>query len=201
MLMTHYHYFCLLALGLAVLSGPQEAMAQERPTSQTITVSLENGVCLYEIEGQADQDLFTIAPGGMLTLMAEGTDARVEIQPDPTSAVPGVAAGEKPDVKLKAGDQAKQRRVRSSIAAQRVTEHKVAIRCCDGFGFLGLIGSRCGNEQEARARTDMMGMAPGGESYPDGIRQSGPQAPAEANSAVWPPVVGGGPVMEVEDDG
>lgn len=195
------YYLCLLALGLPALSGPQEATAQGRPTAQTITVSMENGVCLYEIEGQADQDAFTIAPGGTLMLMAEGTDARVEIQPDRTSAVPGVAADEKPDVKLKAGNQAKQRRVRSSTAVQRVTEHKVAIRCCDGFGFMGFIGSRCGNEQEAQARTDVMGAGPGAESYPGDTRQSGPQAPEETRAAVWPPVVGGGPVMKVEDDG
>lgn len=183
--------FLMLCLFAFTLSVPERAEAQSRADRYTILVFEDGDMCRYQIQDHSDQDVFNIAPGGMLTIMAKGglwVDSSVQDDPRGT---PGTRSQRTVAVREEDGSQSFT--ARSEIG--RSTEHKVQIQCCP---------SRRGRNEcpkwidaePPRTSTGAVGMdAPGPE-------QRGPSAgePVPSEQPIGSEQPAGGPVMRVDEN-
>jgi hypothetical protein len=177
--------------GVLATESPRAALAQPEPPRAEVQIQVfkEGDTCFYRIEGQEDQDTFSIRPGGAIDFRATGTSATVTIEPDRQSGFPGTAGAR--EITLQPGGEAVRLRARG--VRGRGSEHKVRIRC----------------PEEAEAAQASAGGAVHGDGMalrfgPDVGR--GPSAPQDVSSPARKrsspaPVLTGGPIMRVDEDG
>lgn len=198
-------------LGLFLLL-PDPASAQDRKPVHYITISgdSDDNTCYYQIEGQANQDLFRIAPRGALIFNASADfDVEATIEPDAegTAGIAGNANQNKFAIQSRGVTPVAVRR-----ALGKDSEHKVRIQCCTDKGFFG--GCKWTPAEPIPSEMQEMGYAPqrnaprpmaphAAQTLP---APHGPSAPSVLPDLLRddppprPPVETGGPVMKVEED-
>ena len=122
----------LLALILLCPLLHVDATAQNRRSDRHVirvtpgTTSEGARGCFYEIQGQADQDLFAISPGGLVTVRAlRGLRVDVAVDNDP-GGIPGTRNRRATAL----GRSAPQDTLVARSAIGRSTDHRVRIQCC-----------------------------------------------------------------------
>lgn len=182
----------LFALGAGSLCLAPSADAQNRSDRYQIFVSPHPGGCQYQIEGQVDQDLFVMRPGGKLTVRArEGLWVDVAVDND-AGGIPGTR--NRRSLALRQNAPRAVLTARSAIGKN--TKHRVRIQCCKSES----------PRAECPAWTDAVPPAPatGALDAPalpperTGMASSrGPAVfPVPASSS---PLPAGGPVMQIEE--
>ena len=206
-LMSHSNPSCAvrcitLSIALFVAAGAAAvptANAQPAKERHTILVRPQGGACMYEITGQANQDLFVVRPNGAVILRAqEGLwvdasveDVRVE-RANGQRSVPG--AQNRRSFALRPRTPQDAFTVRGQMG--QTTEHRVRIQCCANRDR----GQGCLEWQDAQPFDPSAQQGGGGSAFllrPDaGTMLRGPAAPP-APPVPLPP---GGPVMRVEEE-
>ena len=188
----------LLVLAALSLAFVRPSAAQNRSDRYLIHVSPEASTCRYQIQGQPNQDVFLIRPGGLLTVQARGglwVDVSVEDDP---RGVPGM--------RNRRGAALRQNAPRDTLIARdaigRSTEHHVRIQCCLQRGRRA---DACPQWTDALPPETTTGDAHPGRMLPPHSTQTmrGPSVlslpPMPAPLPI--PLPPGGPVMRVEEDG
>lgn len=173
----------------------QRASAQNIPTQQKIRIFEQNDICVYDIEDQAAQDTFRIAPKGVVLFKTEGDlEASVEIKDDPKTNISGTQGPK--SAMLRGGQNIQVLVVR--LAQGQNSEHKVDIQCCMSKNAEG----SCVWTPVQDANPALRGaLETDTRSFGSGFaHRSGPNASAATPSRKNGPVETGGPTMEVEED-
>lgn len=186
--------FCVVLLLLSAGLVP-EADAQSQKDRHRIRVTPEGDACLYQIQGQDNQDLFVVSPGGLVTIQARGglwVDARVEDDP---RGVPGTRNRRM----LALRTQAPRDTLIARSSMGRSTEHRVRIQCCTSR----VRGRACPRWTDAQPyKTESGRLNEGASGFIRGSSPDvrGPSAPSSEINGPSDPPPPGGPVMRVEEE-
>lgn len=189
----------LLAVAVASLALAPPSAAQNRSDRHLIQVSPEDSTCRYQIQGQPDQDVFLIRPGGFLTVQARGglwVDVSVENTP---RGIPGT----RNQRSLALRDNAPRDTLTVRSAIGRSTEHRVRIQCCLERGRRT---NECPQWTDALPPETTTGDATPRRVPPSHSSQTVRGPSAMPDPAVLPgsfppaPLPPGGPVMRVEEE-
>lgn len=137
----------ILVAGLVLTFLVTDVSAQDQEfnqigsnTSYTIKVSRNNAkMCVYEIVGYSDHDLFLIKPEGSIEFQADGTDVLIEIErhqrPGKHYGKPGLKRGQAASFRIGKGEK-ETVNARKKIArpGNNHTRHKVWIFCLTEAG-------------------------------------------------------------------
>lgn len=184
-----FRFFVVFAAVISLVWVSSDAVAQNRSDRYTIIVKADDGTCRYQIRNQANQDLFVIAPGGVVSVLPRGdiwVDVAVE---DDLRGTPGTQ--NERSMALRQADESRALMARGDIG--RSTEHKVRIECCPERRGR----NECPRWVEAQPPSVSMGSM---GIEPVGIDAGMPLHGPSAGDTPRPALPAGGPIMRVEEN-
>ncbi len=193
----------ILLWGGATICSTAHAQAPPAEERHTILVRPQGNTCVYQIVGQANQDLFVVRPNGAVVIRARNglwvdvavEDAEVATTVPSAGRVPGTRNRRSFALRPQAPQDAFT--VRSAVEGTASTEHRVRIQCCPTRER----GQGCPAWQDAQPHDPASGERGGSASLLDhstGTMMRGPAAPPAVSTPR--PVPPGGPVMRVEEE-
>ena len=195
-----------LVFGLVAVVPVQDADAQDRSrgkTQATIAITQVEGLCVYEVVGEADQDVFYVKPNAKIEFTTVDTAARVIISAQPTDSVrvggrrhkgaKGVRSDQSANFTMPADTTfIRNSRARFTGPGRHDTSHKVLIFCMNEDG-----SENAATDKASILTNEQIGQVWQGDA--EGAL-TGPTADMPQEMMLPRAVQGpGGPVMEVED--
>jgi len=191
-----------LAGGILMLALMQLASAQSRRNHYDIRIFAQSETCYYHIDQQAEQDMFRIAPQGIVRFYTDqAVWANIEVENDAQGRSGTQGNGR---VALQQGKPVASVVVRETIGED--TEHKVRIRCCLDRSPNGCADSWLDAQpyDEAELGLDTRGVEDAWSAILLHSPTHGPHAPDGLTATPLDPLPptpmpGGGPVMEIDE--